>query len=58
MRYVDAAAHGGIHCICHIRNNPIGAVQRRVVERPRWLRIDGHSNAQRAAPYFAKISMI
>ena len=33
-----------VSAILEIRN-PIGAVQRRVVERPRWLRTSGHSNA-------------
>ena len=59
MRYEDAAIIGGCFCICHTyRINPIGAVPRRVVERPRWLRILGQSNAQ-CCPifYFVNVMM-
>ena len=58
MRYVDAAIIGGICCICHIYElTPLGQ-QRRSSERTRWLRMNGHSNAQRCPIFIADTIMM
>ena len=58
MRYVDAAIIGGICCICHIRILPHWGSSVGNPNRTRWLRIVGHSNAQRCPIFIADTDMI
>lgn len=55
MRYVDAAIIGGICCICHIIViEPHWGSSVGHPNRTRWLRMNGHSNAQRCPIFFCR----